>query len=86
MKKKSQTSAQILSILSYHILNKIQGFSGGPEVENLPCNAGDMSSIPGQGTKIPDAVEQLSQCATTAEPARYNQSLCATTKDPEGCN
>ena len=47
MKKKSQTSAQILSILSYHIQNKIQGFSGGPEVENLPCNAGDMSSIPG---------------------------------------
>ena len=29
VKKKSQTSAQILSILSYHIQNKIQNFSGG---------------------------------------------------------
>ena len=29
-----------------------------------------MGSIPGQGTKIPQAVEQLSPCATTTEPAR----------------
>ena len=28
---------------------------GGPVVKNLPCNAGDMGSIPGQGTKIPPA-------------------------------
>ena len=41
-------------------------------VENLPCNAGDVSSIPGRGAKIPDATELLSQCATAAEPARYN--------------
>ena len=35
--------------------------------ENPPANAGDVGSIPGQGTKIPHAVEQLSPRATTAE-------------------
>ena len=24
------------------------GFPGGPEVKNLPCNAGDMDSTPGE--------------------------------------
>ena len=28
-------------------------------VNNPPCNAGDMGLIPGQGTKIPHAAEQL---------------------------
>ena len=32
-------------------------FPGGPVVKNLPCNAGDVGSIPGQGTKILHAVE-----------------------------
>ena len=32
-----------------------------------PCNAGDLGSIPGRGTKIPQAAEQLSPSATTAE-------------------
>ena len=36
-------------------------FSGGPMVKNLPCNAGDMGSIPGWGTKIPHPEGQLSQ-------------------------
>ena len=36
-------------------------------VENLPSNAGDMGSIPGQGTKIRYASGQLSPCATTRE-------------------
>ena len=31
-------------------------------LRNLPCNAGDKSSIPGRGTKIPYVVEQLSWC------------------------
>ena len=35
-------------------------FPGGPVVKNLPCNAGDMGLIPGWGTKIPPASEQLS--------------------------
>ena len=36
-------------------------FSGGPVVKNPRSNAGDTGSIPGQGTKIPHAVGQLSQ-------------------------
>ena len=35
-------------------------FPGGPVVKNPPCNGGDMGSIPGQGSKIPHASEQLS--------------------------
>ena len=30
-------------------------------VKNLSCNAGDVDSIPGQGTKIPHAVEQVTR-------------------------
>ena len=42
-------------------------------VENPPSNVGDMGLIPGQGTKIPHAVGQLSPCAATTEPADHNQ-------------
>ena len=35
-----------------------------PVVKNLLCNAGDESSILGQGTKIPHATEQLSPSGT----------------------
>ena len=38
-------------------------------VKNLPSNAGDRALIPGQGTKIPHATEQLSMRALTAEPS-----------------
>ena len=34
-------------------------FSGGPMVKSPPCNAGDSGLVPGQGTKIPHAMEQL---------------------------
>ena len=37
-------------------------------VKNLPANAGDTGSIPGQGTKIPHAIGQLSLHTTTTEP------------------
>ena len=30
-------------------------FRGGPMVKNLPANAGDLCSIPGWGTRIPQA-------------------------------
>ena len=40
---------------------------GGPVVGNLPANAGDTGPIPGQGTKIPHAAQQLSLQATTRE-------------------
>ena len=33
-------------------------FPGGPVFKNLPCNAGDMGLILGQGTKIPHSLEQ----------------------------
>ena len=42
-------------------------FSGGPAVKNLPCNGGDAGLIPGQGTKIPHIVEQLSSRTRTTE-------------------
>ena len=43
-------------------------FPGGPVVKNMPANTGDMSSVPGLGTKIPHATEQLRPCTTTSEP------------------
>ena len=50
-------------------LKSVSGdFLGGPMVKNLPCNAGDESSIPGQGTKIPHAMKQASLHAATTEP------------------
>ena len=41
-------------------------------VKNLPSNAGDVGSIPGQGTKIPHAAGQLSPHATTTELTHLN--------------
>ena len=45
---------------------------GGPVVKNLPGSAGVMGSIPGRGTKIPHAVEQLSLNSETVEPEPHN--------------
>ena len=45
----------------------IQNFPGSPVVENLPANAGEMGSIPGPGRS--HMLQDLSSCATTAEPA-----------------
>ena len=36
-------------------------------VKNPPCSTGDMGSIPGQGTKIPNATGRLSLRAATTE-------------------
>ena len=44
-------------------------FPGGLGVKTLPCNAGDASLIPGQGTKR--ATEQLSPGATATEPTGH---------------
>ena len=41
-------------------------------VKNPPYNAGDADSIPGQGTKLPHAAEQLSPCTTTTVLACLN--------------
>ena len=48
-----------------------QGFPDGPVVKNLPANAGDMSSVPGSGTKNPHAKGQLSPC--DLEPTSHNE-------------
>ena len=48
-------------------------FPGGPVVKNLPCNAGNTNSIPGQGTKISHPGEQLSPRITTKESDRCNE-------------
>ena len=37
-------------------------------MKNLPSNTGDAGLIPGQGTKIPHAMGQLSPRTTTTEP------------------
>ena len=39
-------------------------------VKKLPFNAGDMTSIPGWGTRIPHAWRQLKLCATIRESPR----------------
>ena len=60
-------------------------------VKNLPSNAGDVGSIPGQGTKIPYAAGQLSLRATTTElgcltRARVPQTtepMCSGTRTPQ---
>ena len=41
-------------------------------VENPPSSAGDVGSIPSQGTKIPHATGQLSLHATTREHMCHN--------------
>ena len=43
----------------------MRDFPGGLEVRNMPSNAGDTDSIPGQETKIPQALGQLSLCTAT---------------------
>ena len=40
-------------------------------VKNPPCDEGNFSLTPVQGTKIPHAEEQLSLDATAAEPERH---------------
>ena len=56
-------------------------FPGAPVVQTLPSNAGDMGSIPGQGTKIPHSVEPLSLGAITRETQGLQRKIPrATTK------
>ena len=54
-----------------------QDFPGGPLVKNLPSKAGDVGSIPGQVTKIPQTTGQLSPCAKTKErPECLSKTQC----------
>ena len=45
-----------------------RNFPGGLVTGNLHSNAGDMGLIPGQGTRIPHATEQLSLGTATTKP------------------
>ena len=53
------------------LIRNIWDFPGGPVVKDPPSKAGDVGSIPGQGTKIPHE-GQLSLGATTTELTRLN--------------
>ena len=46
-------------------------FPGGPVVKNPPASAGDTGLIPGLGTKILHAAEQLNPYTATTEPPCY---------------
>ena len=46
-------------------INKRGDFPGGPVVMNLPCNAGDVGLIPGQGTGTCVPLTRESPRATT---------------------
>ena len=59
-------------------------------VKNPPCNAEDVGSVPGQGTKIPHSTEKLNLFLRSTEayaphllkPVHYNERVhIATTKD-----
>ena len=58
------------------ILIFAQDFPGGSVVTNLPSSVGDVGSIAGGGTKIPQAAERLSLSTLEFQ--------CTETKDPEG--
>ena len=45
-------------------------------VKNPFCNARDVGSIPGWGTKIPHTARQLSLWATAREPDGHNERSC----------
>ena len=51
-------------------------FPGGPVVKNRLPMQGDVGSIPGQGTKIPHAVGQISPRITTTELMHLNKRAC----------
>ena len=60
-----------------------RGFPGGPVVKNPPCNVGDMGLIPGLGTKIAHAVEQLSPRATKRELVCHSRRSCMPKQGPK---
>ena len=68
-------------------INVLQGgFPGDPVVKNPPSNARGVSSIPGQGTKIPHAAGHLSPSATTPGPVCSSVHTPQLEKMPVCCN
>ena len=62
-KKQKKNKKKTLKNSTYKWANG--DFPGGPVFRNLPSNAGDTSLIPGQETKIPHALGELSQRTPT---------------------
>ena len=62
---RAPAKAETIALLKKY---KIRDFPGGPMVKNLPCNSGDMGSVPGGETKIPQALGQL----LSPEPGHHN--------------
>ena len=56
-----------------------EGLLWWSSIKNPCCHAGNMSSIPGEGNKIPHAKEHLGPCATTREPTLQQMISCAAT-------
>ena len=65
---KSFTLLKFTRCEEFYSFKIFRGFPGGTVVKNPPANAGGRGFEPWSG-KIPHAVEQLSPCATTTEPA-----------------
>ena len=63
---------KILFCVTLFCENPCRDVPGGSAVKNLPCNAGDEGSTPGQETKVPHGMGQLSPSATMTEPASQN--------------
>ena len=55
------------------VLKCNRDFSSGTVVKNLPCNAGDLGSIPGRRTTILHALEQLSPRTTIKESVGFSE-------------
>ena len=51
-----------------------EDFPGGPVVKNLPSNAGDMGSIPGQGTR--SHMPWNNKGTTREKPTGHNARSC----------
>ena len=61
----------------------LRDFPCSPVVKNLPFNAGDMGSVPGKGTKILHATEQLSLHASIESPHAETEDPPESNKDPK---
>ena len=55
-------------VLYCKIKNVFWDFPDDLVVKNLSCNAGDVGSIPGEGTTIPHALKHVCPGVTTIEP------------------
>ena len=61
-----------LSVWSFMAKKLDRNFPGGPVVKKAACNAGDVGSVLGQGTKITHAAGQISPHTVITEPVCSN--------------